>query len=117
MMVHETTCGLSFQLTKGGIADGIEDGGGLGDNTLTLTCPLGHTKWIEGFFYVTQVCIKATTFLVPLLGINLSILGIRPCFPFCFYLVFLCLLFITNRLYHLATPLNSNLTKYSTRRN
>jgi hypothetical protein len=26
MMVHETTCGLSFQLTKGGIDDGIEDG-------------------------------------------------------------------------------------------
>jgi hypothetical protein len=25
-MVHETTCGLSFQLTKGGIDDGIEDG-------------------------------------------------------------------------------------------
>jgi hypothetical protein len=24
-MVHETTCGLSFQLTKGGIDDGIED--------------------------------------------------------------------------------------------
>jgi hypothetical protein len=26
MMVHETTCGLSFQLTKGGIDDVIEDG-------------------------------------------------------------------------------------------
>jgi hypothetical protein len=26
MMVHETTCGLSFQLTKGGIDDEIEDG-------------------------------------------------------------------------------------------
>jgi hypothetical protein len=26
MMVRETTCGLSFQLTKGGIDDGIEDG-------------------------------------------------------------------------------------------
>jgi hypothetical protein len=24
-MVHETTCGLSFHLTKGGIDDGIED--------------------------------------------------------------------------------------------
>jgi hypothetical protein len=24
--VYETTCGLSFQLTKGGIDDGIEDG-------------------------------------------------------------------------------------------
>jgi hypothetical protein len=63
------------------------------------------------------VCIKAATFLVSLSGINLSIPGIRPCFPFCFYLVFLCLLFITNRLDHLVTPLNSNLTKYSTRRN
>jgi hypothetical protein len=26
MMIHETTCGLSFQLTKWGIDDGIEDG-------------------------------------------------------------------------------------------
>jgi hypothetical protein len=26
MMVHETTFGLSFQMTKGGIDDGIEDG-------------------------------------------------------------------------------------------
>jgi hypothetical protein len=25
-MVRKTTCGLSFQLTKGGINDGIEDG-------------------------------------------------------------------------------------------
>jgi hypothetical protein len=25
-MVHETTCGLSFQLKKGGIDEGIEDG-------------------------------------------------------------------------------------------
>jgi hypothetical protein len=26
VMVHETTCGLSFQLKKGGIDDGIEYG-------------------------------------------------------------------------------------------
>jgi hypothetical protein len=63
------------------------------------------------------VCIKATTFLAPLPWINISISGIRPYFPFCFYLVFLCLLFIIIRLDHLATPLNSNLIKYSTRRN
>ena len=33
---------------------------GSGDSTLTRDLPpQGHTEWIEDFFHVTQVCIKA----------------------------------------------------------
>jgi hypothetical protein len=63
MMVHETTCGLSFQLTKGGeIDDGIDDGIDYGiedgcqtesfDNKKHQVCQMGmkFAKW------ATAVC-------------------------------------------------------------
>jgi hypothetical protein len=48
-MVHETTCGLSFQLTKGGIDYGIEDGcqTEIFDNNKHQVCQIGmkFAKW------------------------------------------------------------------------
>jgi hypothetical protein len=48
-MVHETTCGLSFQLTKGEIDDGIEDGCQTKsfDNKKHQICQMGMkvSKW------------------------------------------------------------------------
>jgi hypothetical protein len=43
-MVHETTCGLSFQLTKEGIDDGIEDGCQIEsfDNNKQQICQMGN---------------------------------------------------------------------------
>ena len=65
---------------------------GLGDSTLTLTCPQGHTEWIEDFFHVSEVCIKAATFLAPLSGINLSIPRVRLfVLLFCFLLCLMSL--------------------------
>ena len=57
MMVHETTCGLSFQLTKGGNDDGIDYGNDYGiedgcqteifDNNKHQVCNMGmkFSKW------------------------------------------------------------------------
>ena len=52
-MVHETTCGLSFQLTKGGIDGEIDDGIEYGceiksfDNNKHQICQMGmkFSKW------------------------------------------------------------------------
>jgi hypothetical protein len=43
MMVHETTCGLSFQLTKGGIDDEIYDG--IADGCQTESFDNKYTRW------------------------------------------------------------------------
>jgi hypothetical protein len=54
MMVHENTCGLSFQLTKGGIDDGIEYGCQTEsfENNKHQVCQMGmkFSKW------ATAVC-------------------------------------------------------------
>jgi hypothetical protein len=49
-MVHEITCGLSFQLKKGGIDDGIEDGcetEGF-ENKKTTNIPYGRERMPNG---------------------------------------------------------------------
>ena len=47
MIVHETTCGLSFQLTKGGIDDGIGCQIEIFDNKKHQVCQMGmkFSKW------------------------------------------------------------------------